>query len=331
MVLFNSIIYTLPRILIIRFSSIGDIVLTSPVIRCLKLQLGAELHFLTKKSFGGILTANPYLDKIHTIEKKVGEVLPTLKALDFDYIIDLHNNIRSRQIRSQLSAQSFSFNKLNIEKWLLVNLKINRLPDIHIVDRYMKATESLGVKNDGKGLDYFIPEETNLPEELTSIDLPFIAFAIGAAHATKRLPREKIISICRKIKQPVVLLGGPSDADVGSEIEKLAGAHVTNLCGKISLHQSALVVKNADLIITHDTGMMHIAAGLKKRIISVWGNTVPEFGMTPYYPDNEESSTIIEVKNLSCRPCSKIGYADCPKGHFKCMQMINEEEILEQL
>jgi ADP-heptose:LPS heptosyltransferase len=185
----------LPRILIIRFSSIGDIVLTSPVIRCLKLQLGAELHFLTKKSFGGILTANPYLDKIHTIEKKVGEVLPTLKALDFDYIIDLHNNIRSRQIRSQLSAQSFSFNKLNIKKWLLVNLKINRLPDIHIVDRYMKATESLGVKNDGKGLDYFIPEETNLPEELTSIDLPFIAFAIGAAHATKRLPREKIISI----------------------------------------------------------------------------------------------------------------------------------------
>jgi ADP-heptose:LPS heptosyltransferase len=91
------------------------------------------------------------------------------------------------------------------------------------------------------------------------------------------------------------------------------------------------VVKNADLIITHDTGMMHIAAGLKKRIISVWGNTVPEFGMTPYYPDNEGSSTIIEVENLSCRPCSKIGYADCPKGHFKCMQMINEEEILEQL
>ncbi|MGK0365320.1 MAG: ADP-heptose:LPS heptosyltransferase [Saprospiraceae bacterium] len=317
----------MPRILIIRFSSIGDIVLTSPVIRCLKLQLGAEIHFLTKKSFAGIFAANPNIDKIHTIEKKVGEVMPILKTLNFDYIIDLHNNIRSRQIRNQLPAKSFSFNKLNIKKWLLVNLKINRLPDIHIVDRYMKAIEKLGVKNDGKGLDYFIPKDTNLPVEISSIPSAFVAFAIGAAHATKRMPTEKIISICQNIKRPIVLLGGPNDAVAGATIEKTAGKHVINLCGKISLHQSALVVQNSEVVITHDTGMMHIAAALKKRIISVWGNTVPEFGMTPYYPNNEDRNTTIEVKNLSCRPCSKIGYATCPKGHFKCMQMIDEEEV----
>ena len=319
------------RILIIRFSSIGDIVLTSPVIRCLKLQLNAEIHFLTKSSFKGINSANPYIDKIHTIDKKVSEIIPELKALNFDYVIDLHKNIRSRQVCSQLKAKSFSFNKINIEKWLLVNLKINRLPDLHIVDRYMETVASLGVKNDGKGLDYFIPKETSMPNEIAMIDLPFIAFAIGAAHATKRLPKEKIISICKKIKKPVVLLGGPSDAEVGAEIKRLSGAHITNLCGKISLHQSALVVQQAEALISHDTGMMHIAAGLKKRIISVWGNTVPEFGMTAYYPDNEDNSSIIEVKNLSCRPCSKIGYADCPKGHFKCMREIDEEELLDKL
>jgi len=318
----------LPRILVIRFSSIGDIVLTSPVIRCLKLQLDAEIHFLTKKSFGGIFSANPYLDKIHTIEKKVSEILPELKALEFDYIIDLHNNIRSRQIRNQISAKSFSFSKLNIEKWLLVNLKINRLPDIHIVDRYMRAVESLSVKNDGKGLDYFIPVETSLPIKV----LPnSIAFAIGAAHATKRLPADKIISICKKIKRPIILLGGPSDAEVGVTIANTVGDSIINLCGKISLHQSALVVQKSGLVLTHDTGMMHIAAGLKKRIISVWGNTVPEFGMTPYYPDNEENNPIIEVKNLSCRPCSKIGYETCPKGHFKCMNLIDEEEICKSI
>lgn len=258
----------------------------------------------------------------------MSEVLPELKSLNFDYIIDLHNNIRSRQIRSQLSAKSFSFNKLNIEKWLVVNLKINRLPDVHIVDRYMKAVKKLGVKNDGKGLDYFIPEDTNLPAEISSISAKFIAFAIGAAHATKRMPTDKIISICKKTKQPIVLLGGPSDAATGATIAQAAGKHVINLCGKISLHQSAFVVQKSELVITHDTGMMHVAAALEKRIISIWGNTVPEFGMTPYYQDNENMNTTVEVKNLSCRPCSKIGYETCPKGHFKCMNMIDEQEII---
>ena len=319
------------RILIIRFSSIGDIVLTSPVIRCLKLQLKAEVHFLTKKSFSGILLANPYIDKIHTIEKKVSEVLPELKTLNFDYIIDLHGNIRSRQIRSQLSAKSFSFSKLNIKKWLLVNLKINRLPDVHIVDRYMEAVTLLGVKNDEKGLDYFIPKDIVLPSEVAALPPAFVAFAIGAAHATKRLPTKKIISICQKIKYPIVLLGGPDDSEAGTAIAQAAGTHIVNLCGKISLHQSAMVVQKSEVVITHDTGMMHIAAAFKKRIVSVWGNTVPEFGMTPYYPDNMDINTTIEVKNLSCRPCSKIGYETCPKGHFKCMQMIDEKEICNSI
>ena len=127
----------MPKILLIRFSSIGDIVLTTPVMRCLHQQLGAEVHLLTKKSFGSLLQASPYLQKIYTIQDKVAEVMPQLKAEQYDSIVDLHKNIRSFQVRNQLKAPAYSFDKLNWQKWLLVNFKINRLPEVHIVDRYM--------------------------------------------------------------------------------------------------------------------------------------------------------------------------------------------------
>ncbi len=330
------------KILIIRFSSIGDIVLTTPVIRCLKQQLGAEVHFLTKQSFRAVLAANPYVDRLITIEKEVTEVLPILQAEKYDYVIDLHRNLRSWRVKRALGAKAYSFDKINWQKWLMVNFKINRLPDVHIVDRYLKAVQPLGVTNDGKGLDYFIPpeeelavgssswqlavgvEESSNPPTLQSSNSPFIAFVIGAAHATKRLPTDKIISICKKIQHPVILLGGPDDAERGEQIARAAGTHVLNACGKLKLNQSASIVRQAWKVITHDTGLMHIAAAFQKDIISVWGNTIPEFGMYPYDPAETSDNTLLEIKELSCRPCSKIGYDKCPKGHFKCMREIDE-------
>ena len=193
------------------------------------------------------------------------------------------------------------------------------MPDIHIVDRYLDTTATLGVKNDGNGLDYFLPETTVLPKDFPTTG-NYVAFAIGAAHATKRMPANKIIETCRNIDRTTVLLGGPDDAETGRQIAAATGKKTVNFCGRLSLHQSAMAVRDADYVITHDTGMMHIAAAFKKRIISVWGSTVPEFGMTPYLPENEGFSKIIEVKNLGCRPCSKIGFDKCPQGHFRCMQ-----------
>ncbi len=308
------------KILIIRFSSIGDIVLTTPVIRCLKKQTNAEIHYLTKKSYSSLLEANPFIDKIWTIEKEVAEVLSILKQEKFKYIIDLHNNLRTQRVKASLKGTSFSFNKINIQKWLMVNFKINRLPDIHIVDRYLETVKSLGVKNDKEGLDYFIPDEIEFDYNKYKIAKgEYIGFAIGAAHATKRLPENKIIEICKHIKDKVVLLGGPGDEQVGERVQKIIGENVVNLCGKTSLHQSALVIRNAKKVMTHDTGMMHIAAAFQKEIISVWGNTIPEFGMYPYLKDMNKS-TVFQIENLKCRPCSKIGYKKCPKGHFKCMK-----------
>ena len=320
----------MPKLLIIRFSSIGDIVLTTPVLRCVKKQLKeAELHYLTKEQFAPILRHNPYIDKIHTIKKEVSEVIAQLRAEKFDAVIDLHHNLRTAQVKMKLHAPSSSFNKLNVKKWLAVRLKWKVLPDVHIVDRYMETVKSLGVVNDGLGLDHFISpaDEVELTQLPPTHRKGFVAFVIGAQHYTKRLPVEKIISICNKLDQAVILLGGKEDAERGEEIAQAVGEKVFNACGKFSLAGSASLVKQSARVITHDTGLMHIAAAYKKKIYSVWGNTIPEFGMYPYLPG--EGSKMIEVKDLYCRPCSKLGYDHCPQKHFRCMRDLEEKEFLQ--
>lgn len=316
------------KILIIRFSSIGDIVLTSPVIRLLKEQLQAEVHYLTKASYALILAANPHVDQVFTIQKNIEEVAAQLKVEKYDHIIDLHKNWRSLSLRKALGRPASSFNKLNIEKWLLTNLGINRLPELHIVDRYLESITGLGAKNDGKGLDYYIPasEVVNI-STLLKKESPYIAFSIGAAHATKRLPEELLLAICQAITYPILLLGGPQEATSGKHIAQAAGEQVINQCGQLNLHQSASILQQAHLVISHDTGMMHIAAAFKKKVLSIWGNTVPAFGMYPYYPEGMDRNESFQVEGLKCRPCSKIGYAACPKGHFNCMQNQNVKQI----
>jgi ADP-heptose:LPS heptosyltransferase len=318
------------KYLVVRFSSIGDIVLTTPVIRCLKKQVeGARIHYVTKKQFAPILRNNPYVDYIHSFYGNLNALIRELKEEHFDYIIDLHHNLRSALLKSRINTISFSFPKLNVQKWLLVNLKINRLPDIHIVDRYLETVRLFDVRNDNLGLDYVIPEEDMI--RLESLPMEFgkgyIAFAIGGLHATKKLTTEKIIGVCRRVDKPVVLLGGKEDADTGDEIAEKVGNTIVNACGKYSINQSASLVQQADLVITHDTGLMHIAAAFRKKIISIWGNTIPEFGMYPYQPDPE--SVIVQVPDLSCRPCSKIGFDKCPKKHFRCINDIDADRVVQ--
>lgn len=318
------------KFLIIRFSSIGDIVLTTPIIRCLKKQVeNAEIHYLTKKAYSSILKGNPYIDKIHEFDKDLNKTISELKKENFHYVIDLHHNLRSSIVKIRLNLISFSFPKINFQKWLLVNFKINILPKIHIVERYFSTLKLFDVKNDNEGLDYFIPPEEEVNLNRLHFQSDYIAFAIGGKHNTKKLPAEKIISICTKINIPVILLGGEEDEKEGEHIQKSNPEKIYNACGRYTINQSASILKNSLLVITHDTGMMHIAAALKKKIISIWGNTIPEFGMYPYLPGKD--SKIIEVKELSCRPCSKLGYKTCPKKHFRCMIGINEDELIKAL
>lgn len=323
------------KFLVIRFSSIGDIVLTTPVIRCLKQQVkDAEVHYLTKKKYSGIVRSNPFVDRIHELDDNWNALIENLKSENFDFIIDLHHNLRTLRIKLRLGGvRSFAFDKLNIEKWLIVNLRINRLPKMHIVDRYLATLAYFSVSNDGKGLDYFIPEKDLVPADHLPVShyAGYVALVIGGALGTKKLPSPKLAELCAKIPYPIILLGGEEDRQDG---EKLAGAdsiRIYNACGKFNLNESADILRQSKLVITHDTGLMHIAAAFHKPVLSIWGNTIPEFGMYPYYGNSVVPGRISEVKKLSCRPCSKIGYAVCPLGHFNCMEQQNIDKMVKSI
>lgn len=328
------------KVLIIRFSSIGDIVLTTPVVRCVKQQIPyAQVHYLTKASFKPVVAHNPNIDKCFYLEDDLSLLIRQLKKEKYDYVIDLHHNIRTLKVKKALGCIAYSFPKLNFEKWVLVNFKKNILPDKSIVERYFEAVKLLGVKNDGQGLDYFIPPEA----EVTNKDIPmshwagYVACVIGGSYFTKKYPVDKWKAFCEQSPYPIMLLGGPEDRENGDLIAQTDKVKVYNACGKFNLNESACLVKYAKVVISNDTGLMHIAAAFKKPIISLWGNTSPEMGMFPYFGYNNlktnvsTSLVILENNALKCRPCSKIGFNSCPKGHFKCMNDIDNQHLINNI
>jgi len=320
----------LTKVLIIRFSSIGDIVLTTPVVRNLKNQMfeGVEVHYLTKNSFRSIVDSNPYISKVYGIDKSTNEVVEELKAENYHYIIDLHKNLRSVRVKRALNELSFSFEKLNWEKWLLVNFGINRMPNEHIVDRYMETITRFDIENDNKGLDFFIPEGKGLspnriPESHRS---GYIAMGIGAAHWRKKPRKEQYIAMCKELNYPIALVGGPDEKQLGEEIAAESGSRVWNTAGALSLNESASLVQQCKLIITPDTGIMHIAAAFKKPIISLWGATVPDFGMYPY--QNDALNEMIQSDHLTKRPCSKLG-TKCKYKECRCIDELPLNKVVE--
>lgn len=313
--------------------------LTTPVLRCLREKYpNAQIDYLIKESYKDILSSNPYIDQIHLFKGDLKQTIRQLRNVPYDFIIDLQKNLRSKRILSALKIPSFTFPKLNTSKWLLVQLKTTEImPDISIVDRYFKAVKKLKVENDQKGLDFFIPEHAITKQE----DIPlghingFVACVIGGTYFTKRFPVEKWIAFAAVCPFPMILLGGPEELEASREIEQSHPHKIYNACGKFSLLESADLLKRSRVVVTNDTGFMHISAAFQKPIVSLWGNTVPEMGMFPYYGGHNlkqypsKKSIIIEVKGLSCRPCSKIGFEKCPKGHFKCMLDIDVMKVVE--
>jgi ADP-heptose:LPS heptosyltransferase len=319
------------KILVVRFSSIGDIVLTSPILRAIKNQKQeVEIHYLTKTIYSGLVENNPNVDKVYVIDNSIATVIKDLKKEEYDFVVDLHRNIRTSRLKLSLARPNGTFPKLNFRKFLLTQFKINKMPKIHIVDRYFEAVKPLGIVNDNKGLDFFIPELDEVDLDAFQIPPHFVAFAIGAQFATKRLPTESIIALVSKIDLPVVLLGGTLDEKVAAIISR-ACSNAIDLTGQINLNQSASVIKQASKVITHDTGLMHIAAAFEKPIVSIWGNTVPDLGMYPYMPESEVNFSIHEVNHLKCRPCSKIGHQACPRKHFACMMEQDLDAIAEDV
>jgi hypothetical protein len=335
------------RLLFIRFSSIGDIVFTTPAIRCAKQQIpGVEIHFLTKASMKAVTVANPYIDHFHYFDKDLATIINNLKECGFDYIIDLHKNYRTYQIQKALGVPSLSFKKLSLQKFLLTKLHFNFLPERHITDRSLDALSSLGVVNDGKGLDYFIPKETALKSNVLpdAFAAGYIALVIGASYATKKLPVSALQNLCHKIPYPIVLIGGKEDQEAGAAVEAINPIKIFNACGKFNLNESAILVKQARTVISHDTGFLYIACAFHKKTVAIWGATSPALQVEPYYPTLQRESKKTElatlnndemyfnaiVPNLPCQPCSNYGSKHCPQGHFACMKQQDLQSIADK-
>ncbi|MVM37814.1 glycosyl transferase [Spirosoma sp. HMF3257] len=307
------------KILVLQFASIGDVVLTTPVVRSLKQQLpNAIIHFCTKQAYQSIVENNPRIARAHFVDGNLFRLLKELRAEQFDYVIDLQNTFLTSLIKATTGSRSYSIEKQSFREWLYIRWKVNAMTEQHIVDRYMATIQPLGVENDGRGLDYFIPYkdevETNwLPETHQN---GFVAYAIGGQSLTRRLPVLRMIELCIKINYPVILLGDKADRKVGDEIVQAIGERqIYNACGHFNLNQSASLLQRARVVFSHDTGLMHIAAAFRKKVYSIWGSTTPQFGFYPYKTPHVR----LETPGLGCRPCSASNSGNCPMKHFKCM------------
>ncbi len=327
----NSTVQTYKHYLIIRLSALGDILLTTPIIRCLKKQQpDCKISFLIKEKNQSILKSNPYIDHIIIFKGKLNETLKEIRQSNVEFIIDLHNNLRSSIIKQQLNIPAASFPKLNTQKFIFTLTKKNYLPDLHIVDRYFQTVKQLNIQNDQEGLDFFIHPENEINLERYQLQKhKYYCIAIGAKHFTKQIPSEKIIQLIRRLNSKIVLLGDKNDSSKAEIIQQHSNENVINCCGKLNIEQSASLIQQSKAIITPDSLLMHLGAALGIPVYSVWGNTVPEFGMYPYAPKSPEIVNIFENKDISCRPCSKIGFKECPKGHFKCMNELKMSDLSE--
>lgn len=285
-----------------------------------------------------VTASNPYIDRFFYYDKNLDQLIDQLKQEKYDYIIDLHRNFRSFEIKSALKTPAFTIDKLNVQKWMLTQLHIDVMPGIHITKRSLKTVEPLGVKDDGYGLDYFIPKEDEVAED----DIPtshlagYIAIVIGAAHATKKLPVYKLQELCSKLEFPLMLIGGPSDSKEGELIASVDPVKVYNACGKFNLNESADLVRRSRLVISHDTGLQYIACAFQKPLLAIWGGTSPRLDVEPYYGDRflkEHQGFVYEniiVPDLWCQPCSKYGLEKCPLEHFNCMNKQDMDALAQK-
>ncbi len=313
------------RVLVIRLSSIGDILLTTPILRALKAKFQhAEIDFLTKPSFKQLLEGNPALTTIFTTEN----FEPKQR---YDLVVDLQHSLASRKYH-RLGKKTVCYQKENWKKFLLVNFKVNWYRGYEsVVERYAKSLAPFEVRLDEKGCEVFLNrEELDFGKSHRTAEKPVLAVCFGARHFTKRFPPERFASALKQLleKNPIDiwLLGGKEDAPIADEIvsRMRSKSSVKNFAGRHTLRETAAMLAHADAVLSNDTGLMHMAAAFQKPMVVLFGSSVKEFGFLPY----KSPFQLLEVEGLNCRPCSHIGREACPKSHFKCMRDISESGLV---
>jgi lipopolysaccharide heptosyltransferase II len=338
------------KILIIRFSSIGDIVLASPLIRVLRKRFPySQIDFIVRKDYAELIRFNPNLNYIYEFNahggfRELRQLTNTVRQSNYDLVIDIHNSLRSRYIRSFSGVKKVVvINKRIFERTMLVRLKKNYYTDIvSVMDRYIEPIGIYGIENDAQGLNIFVPDEvvSRVTGKMASLRLntfrEVVGFCPSAKHLTKCWPQERFIEtgirLTRDLKAKIIIFGGKSDTTLCAAIaqainDKIEGGYATEYSNQFTLLETAAAMQFCNTIVTNDSGLMHIAAAMKKKIVAIFGSTVREFGFSPVGTIN----IVVERKGLYCRPCSHIGRSNCPEGHFRCMNEIQIDDVIEAI
>jgi lipopolysaccharide heptosyltransferase II len=317
---------TANNVLIIRLSSLGDILLATPLIRSIKKQFPSiNTDFLLREQYADVLKFNPYVRDLLTLKGNYEELAGIISQNKYDLIIDLQNNLRSNKLIAKSGAKKVYFKKHDFDKFLLVKFKINRMKNLpQIPVRYSNALSNFSL--DEEGIDIFIPEEikSNIKNKND-----YIGLAPGSRHFTKMWPKENYIHLAKMLLArnfKVVLLGGSKDNSICEEISRSSPGSI-NLCNEDNILQIASDMKKCKAVVCNDSGLMHTACAAGTPVLAFFGSTVEEFGFTPYRNKN----LILENNSLSCRPCSHIGRDECPKNHFKCMIELTPEIAFNKL
>ncbi len=333
----REIILTLD-ILVVRFSAIGDIILTTPLIRALRGQYpGARISMLTKQQYVPLLADNPYLDEVFGIDRtrSVREIAADIRSIKYTHLLDLHGSLRTRALRMLAPGPWSGYSKRRFARELLIRARRNVYKDnVPVPERYFEAADALDVRPDGGPPDFFLSAAAEARAEawLAQAGIgrrSFVAIAPGAAHATKRWPLPQWVTLARQVIESgvdVVVLGGIDDSALANELATRVGAHAASAAGALGLQETGAVIKRAAALVSGDTGVMHMATGLATPVVALFGPTVRQFGFFPY----QAHATILE-RDLPCRPCSAMGGPACPLEHHLCMRQITSEAVFTAL
>lgn len=328
-----------PNVLVVRFSSIGDVLLTTPLLRAIRRRHpSSRITVLTKSAYVPLLSHNPHPSQILALapDRSLTSVAGELRQAEYTHLLDLHDSVRSRLLRTLVPGRWTSYPKYRIARAVLIHTKHNIYRDPRpVAERYFSAAQGLGVTPDGGPPDLFLAPEAvrEVDEWLAATGLgrhrPLLALAPGAAHATKRWPVAHWRTLFHRVVEKgfdVAVVGGGDDASIGASLVNGARAHGRNAAGRFGLQSTGALLQRAAALISGDTGVMHMATAVGTPVVALFGPTVRPFGFFPY----TSRARVVEL-GLPCRPCSSKGGPRCPLGHHRCMLDITPDQVYEAL
>lgn len=317
----------LNKILICRLSSLGDILLVTPVIDEIKKQNPqVQIDFMIKEKFVESIYYNPNIENIIKYQDySFTKLRKKISSENYDLILDFQNNLRTQLIFSLIRTRKKSIRKPTLKKLLLVKFKINLLQENFSIPNLYATTAEVKLSNESRLSFYDESGRLTRNDEKKNI----IGFCPGARHFTKIWPESYFADLGKLLNQSglkVYLFGGKMEREICRRLQSQIPNSI-DYSTENDLYQTARQMKSCDLIVTNDSALMHLASAINIPIVAIFGSSVKNFGFTPFNVKN----IIVENSDLKCRPCSHIGRKVCPQKHFKCMLNIKPNSVFDEV